>query len=89
MIFLCETKRKKGFVGIVSKSVGWRDRWAVVYPKEKSGGLLLGWEKEVSIYQIISNDFCMKVELESQDSGGRIWVMFIYASNKDKVRSGQ
>lgn len=31
----------------------------------------------------------MKVELESQDLGGRIWAVFIYASNKEKVKSEQ
>lgn len=43
----------------------------------------------MSVYQIISNDFCVEVELKSQDSGEKIWAVFIYASNKEKVRYEQ
>lgn len=41
LMFIYETKRKKGFVGTVGKKMGWRDRWFVVDPIGKSGGRIL------------------------------------------------
>lgn len=42
LVFLCETKRRKGFVGSVCRKLGWGDRWYEVDPEGRSGGLLLG-----------------------------------------------
>lgn len=54
LIFVCETKKRKGFVSTVCKKLGGRregvDRWHVVNLVERSRGLLLEWEKEVTIY---------------------------------------
>lgn len=49
----------------------------------RQGGLLLSWGNEVSVHQIVSNEFCIKVELKSQDSWGKVWAVFIYASSKE------
>lgn len=49
LIFLCETKRKRGFVGTVCENLGWGDRWEAVNPIGKSGGLLLGWGNDVIV----------------------------------------
>lgn len=61
----------------------------MVDPNGKSGGLFVGWSKEVTVHQIIRTEFCLEVEFETQDSGGRIWAIFIYASNKERVRTDQ
>lgn len=58
-------------------------------PQGKSGGMFLGWGKDVKVYKIVSNEFCMEVELETKDSAGRVWAIFIYASNKERIRYEQ
>lgn len=50
LIFLCETKWRRGFVGTVCKNVDWKDRWFVVELDGRSGGLLLGWDKDVIVH---------------------------------------
>lgn len=41
LMFISETKRKKGFVGTVGKKMGWGDRWFVVDSIGKSGERML------------------------------------------------
>lgn len=89
LIFLCETKRKHGFVGTVCKKIGWDDRWYAVEPRGRSGGLLLEWNSEVIIYQIISSSFCIEVEFETPHSKGKVWGVFVYASHVESVRAEQ
>lgn len=86
---MCETKRKKGFVGTVCKKLRWNDRWAVVDPIGKSGGLLLSWSEEVIVYQIRSSNFYIDVEFETLETNGRMWATFVYTSNKEKGRAEQ
>ena len=73
----------------VCKKLGWGDRWFTVEPKGKSGGLLLGWEREVSVHQIINTKFSIEVEFETVDIRGKTWAVFVYASNKEGVRKEQ
>lgn len=63
LIFLSETKRKRGFVGSICKQLGWKDRWYAVDPVGKSGGLLVGWSEEVKIHQIVSLVLVSKLNL--------------------------
>lgn len=65
------------------------DRWQYVEPVGKSGGLLLGWGSEVTVHQIYSTDYSIEVEVESTDTNGRVWAIFIYASIREKVRAKQ
>lgn len=39
LAFVCETKRKRGFVGSVCKKIGLGYRWLIVEPRGMSGGL--------------------------------------------------
>lgn len=85
LAFVCETKRRKGFVATVCKKLGWGERWYTIEPVEKSGGMLLGWRSEVTVHQIHSIDYSIEVEFESAESKGRMWAIFIYASIREKV----
>lgn len=89
LMFVSETKRKKGFVGTVCKKLGWGDRWFVVDPIGRSGRLLLGWNDEVLVYQIRSSAFSLEVELETSETNGKMWTILVYASNKERVRAEQ
>lgn len=55
----------------------------------KSGGLLVGWGERVTICQMIKPDFCIEVEIESEIFGGKCWVIFIYASTDEHIRTEQ
>lgn len=52
----------------------------------RSGELLLGWEKEVTIYQVQCTSFSIEVEFETVETKGSMWAIFVYASNRDNVR---
>lgn len=89
IIFISETKQKKGFVHTVSKRLKWKGRWDVVDPVGRSGGLLVVWGEKVSICRIIKSDFCIELEIECEGVEGRMWIIFIYASAIDQVRREQ
>lgn len=76
----------EGFIGTICKNLGWGDRWFVVNPIDRSGSLLLGWDRNVTIYQIRNITFSIEVEFEAADSRGKMWAIFIYASNREKIR---
>lgn len=86
-MFIYETKRKKGFVGTVCRNLGWGDRWFSVESFGRSGGLLLGWDKEVTIFQIRETNFSLEIDFETSQVGSRMWAVFIYASNVERRRS--
>lgn len=67
LVFLCETKNKKGFLNSVGRKLGFGARWKLVEPLGKSGGSALGWSEDVT------TEFCMDVEYES-----RWWGIFGY-----------
>lgn len=52
----------------------------------RSGGFLLGWSRNVTIYQILSSSFCIEVEFETLETKGKMWGVFVYANNKEKVK---
>lgn len=41
------------------------------------------------MYQIISTAFSLEVEFETLETGGKMWAIFVYASNKDRIRAEQ
>lgn len=56
-------------------------------PLGRSGGLLLGWDKEVTIFHIRETSFSLEVDFETLELGSRMWVVLIYASNDERSRS--
>lgn len=44
----------------------------VVDPDGRISGLLLGWDKGVTIFQIRNTLFSIEIEFETSDSGGKI-----------------
>lgn len=41
-------------------------------PNGRSGGLLLGWDKDVIVNQIVNSSFSIEVEFETSVSGGKL-----------------
>lgn len=56
----------------ICKNLGWEERWFVVNPIGRSGGLLLGWDRNVTIYQIRNTTFSIEVEFETTNSRGKM-----------------
>lgn len=62
------------------RKLGVQNRWEVVNPSGKNGGLLVFWSDKVQVYHIIKSDFCMELEIEGDDFEGKCWIVFLYAS---------
>lgn len=56
----------------ICKELRWANRWKEVNPVGKSGGLLMGWGKDVTIYTIQLSDFCVEVKFEGIETNGRM-----------------
>lgn len=89
LAFVCETKRKEGYVRTVCRKLGWGERWRAVDPVGRSGGLLVGWSRNTMVHQIKCSTFCLEVEFETSETNGKIWAAFVYASNCERVRKDQ
>lgn len=76
--FISETKQKNRFVNTVCRMLKCKDRWEVDDPIGKRGGLLIFWEVNVRICQIVKSDLCIKVECEGESFEGKCWIIFIY-----------
>lgn len=59
--FISETIQTRGFISTLSKRLKCKNRWDVVDPIERKGGLLVFWGEKVHICQIIKSDFCIEM----------------------------
>lgn len=49
----------------------------------------MSWTEEVNVYQMKSSTFSLEIEFQTPKTKGRIWAVFVYASNNEKVRTEQ
>lgn len=49
----------------------------------------MGWDTQVTIIQIRHTTFSIEVEFATSDSGGKLWAIFLHASNRENVRTAQ
>ncbi|KAK6120408.1 hypothetical protein DH2020_045888 [Rehmannia glutinosa] len=89
LFFLCETKRKKGFVKTVARQLRVDQNWFCVEPQGKSGGLFLCWSNEVKVLNIVPSYFSLEVEVLQPSDGSSIWVIFVYCSSQIRERVEQ
>lgn len=61
MVFICETKKAKGFMGTVCRKLNFGERWTVRDPVGKKGGMLVAWRENVQVQVISSTKFCMEL----------------------------
>ncbi|CAA0819968.1 Unknown protein, partial [Striga hermonthica] len=87
--FLSKTKKTKHYVLTVCKKLGFADRCKIVDPRGLSGGLLLAWNTEVEIKQVICNTFCIEVEFRNHNSEPFRWAVFVYMSTDKSTRESQ
>ncbi|CAA0841468.1 Unknown protein, partial [Striga hermonthica] len=88
-IFLSETKKNGKFVNTVCHKLGFKERCFIVDPLGLSGGLLLLWGRDVSILQVLGNQFSIEVEVEGTAGGPSFWVVFTYMSTDSRIREEQ
>lgn len=62
------------------------DRWYAIDPIGRCAELRLAWDKEVTIHQIHSISFCVKVMFETTKKKERMLAIFVYGSNNDRIR---
>lgn len=89
LVFICETKQSRGSMGIVSKRLKFENIWEVRDPIGKKEGMLIAWKDSVHIKSFWRNDFCIEVQLESDDANDSFWVIFVHASIDPKERQNQ
>ncbi|CAA0837256.1 Unknown protein, partial [Striga hermonthica] len=80
---------KNNYIKSVCNNIGFRDRWFAVEPQGLRGGMLVLWSSEVVVKQIISNHFCIQLEVEGIGEVDPIWIVFVYASTDKNERMRQ
>lgn len=61
IIFLCETKQTRGFVGSVCKKLRYGSRWETSEPVGKKRGMLVAWNQNVEIIQVLKTGFSLEL----------------------------
>ncbi|GER44450.1 hypothetical protein STAS_21352 [Striga asiatica] len=77
-ISISETKRNKFFTNTVFKKLGFADRRYTVEPEGSSGGLLLMWNTEVEILQILSSNYCIQVVFKRAKEESKEWLILVW-----------
>lgn len=87
--FVSETKQKKGFVSIVCRGLRVKERWDVVNPSGRRGGLLVFWGDRIHVHQMVKTDFSIELKVDGEGFKGKCWVIFLYASTESSIRKLQ
>ena len=61
------------------------DRWKVVDPLGRSGGLLIFWSQNIQVCNIVISSFSIEVKFQSNVSKEKGWGIFVYASVEEKT----
>ncbi|CAA0840588.1 Unknown protein, partial [Striga hermonthica] len=83
------TKKKNSFVKTVCKKLKLEDRWISVEPVGLKGGILLWWDRSITILDIICRDFCIEVCFLYPGYNIRFWGVFVYLSTDKNIRKTQ
>lgn len=89
IIFLCETKQPCSFVAKVISKLHFNDRWDTVEPDGRKGGMLVAWTQNVEVKQIRKNNFCIEMQIRSDEVMFDQWFIFVYASTDANMRKQQ
>lgn len=73
-------------MGTVCKKLHFGNNWEIRDPRGKKGGLLIAWKDTVRILEVRSNDFCIKVHVESEDSQDNFVAIFVHTHIDAKTR---
>lgn len=60
MIFLCETKQYKGFIGTVCKRLKFGNKWEVRKPLGRKGDMMVAWISKVEVKNLELRIFSLK-----------------------------
>lgn len=62
VMFLCETKQNKLFMEKVVSKLQYMERWELVEPEGRKGGMMVAWSQNVTVLQVRRNEFCIEVK---------------------------
>lgn len=86
IIFICETKQSKGFMGTVCKKLKFGKRWMVIDPIGRKRGMLAAWSEQIDVRIIGSSEFYLEMQVRTGNEREYFWVIFLHASTDPKVR---
>lgn len=86
LIFVCETKQSRGFMGTVCKKLKFGSRWVTRDPVSRKGGMLVAWSEHVQVKMMGNNEYNMEMQAVSKHEKERFWVTFVHASIDAKER---
>lgn len=89
IIFVCETKQSKSFMGTVCKNLRLGERWIVKDPVGRKGGMLVAWSTNVEIKVMRSTGFCMELYVKTEDERECFRAIFVHATVDAKERKEQ
>lgn len=89
VIFLCETKQPSSYVDKVISKLPFKNRWEIVEPEGRKGGMLVAWAQTVEVKQIRKNDICIEMRIGSEDTMTDQWLIFVYACTEVNIRKQQ
>lgn len=89
MIFLCESKQYKGFIGTVCKRLKFGNKWEVREPIGRKGGMMVAWTSNVEVKQLRISDFRIEMLLTIAAEGLELWIIWVYASTEEHERKNQ
>ncbi|CAA0805733.1 Unknown protein, partial [Striga hermonthica] len=88
-VFISETRKSKFFVDTVCKKLGFADRRVIVDPVGMSGGLMVGWSREIEVLQVLHSYFCIQIQFKIDQAAPSEWMIFIYGSTDRQTRDLQ
>lgn len=80
VIFLCETKQSRGFIGTVCKKLKFGNRWVASDPVGRKENELVAWKEHVNILSFWQNEFSIELQVEINGGKEAFWAVFVYAS---------
>lgn len=89
VIFLCETKQSRGFIGTVCKKLKFGNKWVASVLVSQKGGELVALKEHVNILGFWQNEFRMELQVETDDGKETFWVVFVHPSIDSKERQEQ
>lgn len=89
MIFLCETKQSRGFIGTVCKKLKLGNKLVVNEPVGRKCGIFVAWKEHVTILSFRQSSFSMELQVKLEDGKESFWAVFVHASTDAKTRHEQ
>ncbi|CAA0823366.1 Unknown protein, partial [Striga hermonthica] len=89
IIFFLKQKKNKKFTSTVCNKLGFINSWHLVEPEGSKGCLLVMWDQSVEVRRMVSNGFCIQMEVRGMGLSDWCWLIFVYMSSERSSRVRQ